>query len=187
MLMDIIQLVITVISIMLFLRVYWIQAGSSSLISMMNMQKKEVLNEIEIESIDKELDNETIIDALSYLNLVSKLYLNHCININMLRTFEGVMIKFLNNKNVQKIYEEIYYEFRDTMKTAEPPYINFIYATNLLVGVNKRLNKRALFSPVFSWFYLIYKKLFFNIRPSSNRNWKLALEVFESNNDVKTT
>ena len=187
MVIDIIQLAITVISIMLFLRVYWIQAGSNSLISMMNMQKKEVLNEIEIESTHKELDHETIIEALSYLNLVSKLYLNHCININMLRTFEGVMIKLLNNKKAQKIYKEIYYEFRDIMKTAEPPYINYIYTTNLLVSVNKRLNKRSFFSPIFSWFYLIYKKLFFNIRSSSNRNWKLALEVFESNNNVKTS
>ena len=84
MVLDIFQLTITVISILLFLRVYWIQAGSNSLISMMNMQKKEVLNEIEIEGNCKELDRKTIIGALSYLNLVSKLYLNHCINISML-------------------------------------------------------------------------------------------------------
>jgi len=187
MVIEIFQLVITVISIMLFLRVYWIQAASNSLVSMMKMKKKEVLNEIEIESTHKELDHETIIEALSYLNLVSKLYLNNCINTNMLRTFEGVMIKLLNNKKAQKIYEEIYYEFRDTIKTAEPPYINLIYATNLLVSVNKKLNNRNFVSPLFSWFYLIYKKLFFNIRPSSDKNWKLALAIFESNNDVKAS
>jgi len=89
MVIDILQLVITVVSIMLFLRVYWIQAGSNSFISMMNMQKKEILNEIEIDNTHKELDRDTIIRALSYLNLVSKLYLNHCINVNMLRTYEG--------------------------------------------------------------------------------------------------
>ena len=181
MVFDIFQLAITVISIMLFLRVYWIQAGSNSLISMMNMQKKDVLNEIEIEPTCEDCDRETIIGALSYLNLVSKLYLNHCININMLRTFEGVMIKLLNDKKAQNIYREFYSEFRDNIKTAEPPYINLIYTTNMLVNINKRLNKRTFFSPFFSWFYLIYKKAFFNMRSSSKRNWKLALEVFDSN------
>jgi hypothetical protein len=152
----------------------------------MNMQNKEVLNEIEIDSDHKELDHATIIEALSYLNLVSKLYLNHCININMLRTFEGVMIKLLNNEKAQNIYKDIYYEFRDTLMTAEPPYINLIYTTNLLVGVNKRLNKRTFLSPVISWFYLFFKKLFFNIRSSSTRNWKMAFQVFESNTDMDT-
>ncbi len=179
MVLDIFQLVITVISILLFLRVYWIQAGSSSLISMMNMQKKEILNEIEIEGTCKELDRKTIIGALSYLNLVSKLYLNHCINISMLRTFEGVIIKLLNDQKAQKIYSEFFYEFRDQIKTAEPPYINLVFTANLLININKRLNKRRFFSPIHSWFYLIRKKIFFNLRSSSKRNWQLASDVFK--------
>lgn len=180
MVFDIFQLIITVISILLFLRVYWIQAGSNSLISMMNMQKNGALNEIEISNETKDLDREIIIEALSYLNLVSKLYLNHCININMLRTFEGVMIKLLNNKKTKRIYREIYFEFQNNIETAEPPYINLIYATHLLVSTNKILNKRTLFSPFQSWCYLIYRKFYFDLRSSSIKNWRLASNVFKN-------
>ena len=180
MLIDIFQLVITVISILLFLRVYWIQASSNSLISMMNMQKKEALNEIEIGNNNIELDRKVIIKTFSYLNLVSKLYLNHCININMLRTFEGVMIKLLNNKKAKSIYREIYYEFLNNIKTAEPPFINLIYTTDILVTLNKILNKRNLFSPLYSWGYLAYKKVYFSIWSTSKRNWNLAENVFNT-------
>ncbi len=180
MVFDIFQLIITVVSILLFLRVYWIQAGSNSLISMMNMQKNGSLNEIEISNRAKELSRENIIESLSYLNLVSKLYLNHCININMLRTFEGVMIKLLKNEKTKIIYQEIFYEFQTNIKTAEPPYINLIYATHMLVTINKILNKRTLYSPLLSWFYLVYQKIYFNTRSSSIRNWKLAAHVFDS-------
>ena len=180
MLIDIFQLVITVISILLFLRVYWIQASSNSLISMMNMQKKEALNEIGIGNNNIELDRKVIIKTFSYLNLVSKLYLNHCININMLRTFEGVMIKLLNNKKAKSIYREIYYEFLNNIKTAEPPFINLIYTTDILVTLNKILNKRNLFSPFYSWGYLAYKKVYFSIWSTSKRNWNIAENVFNT-------
>lgn len=180
MLIDIFQLVITVISILLFLRVYWIQASSNSLISMMNMQKKEALNEIEIGNNNIELDRKVIIKTFSYLNLVSKLYLNHCININMLRTFEGVMIKLLNNKKAKSIYREIYYEFLNNIKTAEPPFINLIYTTDILVTLNKILNKRNLFSPFYPWGYLAYKKVYFSIWSTSKSNWNLAENVFNT-------
>ena len=180
MVIDIITLTITVVSIMLFLRVYWIQAGSNSLISMMNMQKKEVLNEIEIGDSCNNLDRETIIGAFSYLNLVSKLYLNYCININMLRTFEGVMIKLLKDEKAKKIYKEIYNEFRDIIKSSEPPYMNLVYTTNMLVNINKRLNSHSFLSSTISWFYMINKKIFFNIHSSNRRNWSLASKVFES-------
>jgi len=182
MIFNIFQLIVTVISILLFLRVYWIQAGSNSLISMMNMQKNGLLNEIEISNSSKELSRENVIESLSYLNLVSKLYLNHCININMLRTFEGVMIKLLKNEKTKIVYQEIFHEFQTNIKTAEPPYINLIYASHMLVDTNKILNKRALFSPLFSWFYLVYKKIYFNYRSSSLKNWKLASNVFDSIN-----
>ncbi len=99
----------------------------------------------------------------------------------MLRTFEGVIIKLLNDKKTQNIYSEFYYEFRDDIKSAEPPYMNLVYTANLLVNINKRLNKRKLFSPVLSWFYLMQKKVLFSIRSSSKRNWQLASEVFLSN------
>jgi len=75
------------------------------------------------------------------------------------------MIKLINNKKTQKIYEEFYYEFKDNIKTAEPPYINLIYTTNMLVNINKILNKRRFFSPLFSWFYLVYKIFFLTFDP----------------------
>jgi len=146
----------------------------------MNMQSNGALNEIEISKNAKELSREKIIESLSYLNLVSKLYLNHCINVNMLRTFEGVMIQLLENEKTKKLYREIFNEFKTNLKTAEPPYINLIYATHMLVTINKILNKRSLFSPLLSWFYLVHQKIYFNTRSSSMRNWKLASHVFAS-------
>lgn len=176
--MEIFQLVITIISVVLFLRVYWIQAGSSSLISMMNMQKNGILNEIEFGVTAEKLDRKNIIKALSYLNLVSKLYLNHSININMLRTFEGVMIKLLHAEITKKVYKDIYFDFHDNIKSAEPPYINLIYATNMLVNLNIILNRRTLISPAQAWFYKVYKNFYFSILPSSKGNWKLASNLF---------
>jgi len=146
----------------------------------MNMQSNGALNEIEISKNAKELSREKIIESLSYLNLVSKLYLNHCINVNMLRTFEGVMIQLLENEKTKKLYREIFNEFKTNLKTAEPPYINLIYATNMLVNVNRILNKRTWFSPLHSWLYLVYQKIYFTSWSSSLRSWKLASNVFDS-------
>lgn len=179
--MEILQLVITVISILLFLRIYWIQAGSNSLVGMMNMQKKEILNEIEFGVNAPELDRQSIIEAMSYLNLVSKLYLNNSINVNMLRTFEGVMIKLLEVEATQKLYREIYFEFKDNIKTAEPPYINLIYATNLLINLNRIQNQRHFYSPTQAWLYKMHQKIYFGFRPFSQKNWKLAARVFDQN------
>lgn len=177
--MEVLQLIITVLSVILFLRIYWIQAGSNSLVGMMNMQKKEILNEIEFGIHAPELDRKSILEAMSYLNLVSKLYLNNSINVNMLRTFEGVMIKLLEVEVTQKIYKEIYFDFKDSIKTAEPPYINLIYATHMLINLNRILNHRSFYSPAHAWFYKIYKKLYFSFRPFSRKNWQLAARVFE--------
>jgi len=183
MIFDSLQLIVTVLSVLLFLRIYWIQASSNSLVSMMSMQQKELLNEIELDGSDescKEMERQTILSALSYLNLVSKLYLNYSININMLKTFEGVMIKLLKDEKVKQIYEEVFYEFRDKLETAEPPYINLIYTTQILRQSNKILNERGWFSPLRARVYISYKKIYFSSRAFSRLNWKLAENVFES-------
>ena len=178
--MESFQLIIALVSIILFLRVYWIQASSNSLISMMNMQNKKILNEIEFGETGKEIDRKTIIEALSYLNLVSKLYLNHSINVSMLRTFEGVMIKLLDHPQAKSVYHEIFTDFQQNVKTAEPPYINLIYATNMLVNLNTILNKRSWFSSLYAWFYIFYKKHYFTQIPHSKTNWELAANVFST-------
>ncbi len=165
--LDILQIAITVLSILLFLRIYWIQASSNSLVSMMNMQKKEILSEIEFAEPDEKLKRMTVIEAFSYLNLVAKLYLNHSINTNMLKTFEGVMIKLLNDQVAQEVYREIFFDFRDNIKTAEPPYINLIFAADMLVTSNRMLNRRGWLTPLTVWMYMIYKKFYFKARPFS--------------------
>ena len=154
---------------------------------MMNMQKKELLNEIEFGGSCNQMDRETIIGIISYLNLVAKLYLNNSINTNMLKTFEGVMIKILCDENVRVLYEKIFYEFKDEIKTAEPPYINLIYTVNLLLNTNRILNRRSFFSNISAWFYVMRKKIYFSTWASSARNWKLAEQVFANIEDQVET
>ncbi|TCN70620.1 hypothetical protein [Acetobacteroides hydrogenigenes] len=174
-----IQTLITILSIYLFLRIYWIQASSASLINMMGIQKHHILNEVDfVNSI--QIDRDTIIEALSYLNMVSKLYLNNSINFNMLKTFEGIMIKLLERDDVCLVYEKIFYEFRDVIKTAEPPYINLIYTVDILKRSNILLKKGFPCSLYALRVYPRLKKTAFHFNPGSSYKWQIASNIFLS-------
>jgi len=171
------QTIVTILSIYLFLRIYWIQASSASLINMMGIQKHHILNEVDfVNSI--QIDRDTIIEALSYLNMVAKLYLNNSINFNMLKTFEGIMIKLLEREDVREEYQKIFNEFRDVIKTAEPPYINLIYTVDILKKSNCLLKKGFPFTVYALRIFPKLKKTAFHFNPGSRYKWQIAGNVF---------
>lgn len=179
-----IQLLVTIVSIFLFLRIYWIQASSASLIHMMGVQKHHILNEVDFVDSAR-INRDTLIEALSYLNMVAKLYLNNSINFNMLKTFEGVMIKVLGRKDVQEVYREIFLEFRDELKTAEPPYINLIYTVDLLKKSNGCLKKGFPYTIFALRIYPRLKKTSFHFNPGSKSKWELASNIFLSKDSIE--
>lgn len=173
------QLIITLASLFLFLRIHWIQASSTSLMRLMRMKRRNVLNEIDLKNTDKIKRND-ILETLSFLNLVAKMYLNSGININMLRTFEGVMIKVFEVDSIKSEYANVFHEFKNELNTAEPPYINLIYVVDLIKKSNKLLRRKSLFFMLYTRLYFFFKKINFKYYPGSKRNWKLAQSVFSN-------
>ncbi len=112
--------------------------------------------------------------------MVSKLYLNNSINFNMLKTFEGIMIKLLERDDVCLVYEKIFYEFRDVIKTAEPPYINLIYTVDILKRSNILLKKGFPCSLYALRVYPRLKKTAFHFNPGSSYKWQIASNIFLS-------
>jgi hypothetical protein len=96
----------------------------------------------------------------------------------MVRTFEGIMIKVLEMENVKIEYSRIFHEFETELKTAEPPYINLIYATHLIKKSNKLSRNSSIFMMIYMKLYLWYKKINFKFFPGSKSNWKLARNIF---------
>lgn len=167
-LLTLISIILAILSLFLFLRIYRIQASSAALVSLMSMRNAELLTEVSFAPKEQNaqlLNERQILEILSYLNLVGKLYLNNAITINMLRTYEGVIIDLLKKKEVIKYYLNVYRDFKEK-GAGEPPYINLIYSRYILLKGNFTVNKGLVLSYQRSLLYMTALKLKFNFTPN---------------------
>lgn len=171
--------IVAFISFLYFIKMSKIQSGSTSLLNMMDMKNHELLTEVTIvKEKDKKLPQKEVIEIISYLNLVSKLYLNSSINSNMLRTFEGVILKIFDRECVREEYQKIYNDFKFNIKAGEPPYINLIYTRYILLSSNNLINKKVFLYNKRSKLRMNQMKSKFINNPDHVFLWKLSEKPF---------
>lgn len=177
------SLLVSLTAFILTIKINTIQASSSALLQMMDMRKHQLLSEVRFLSSsesEEQLSPEEIIEILSYLNLVCKLYLNSAINNNILRTFEGVIIKIFNEDEVIKEYEKIYSDFKTNLSSGEPPYINLIYTRNIIINANKIVKKDSFLAYQRMLIFMSWLRFKFNILPNNSDLWKLSSKLIQN-------
>lgn len=177
------SLLVSLISFILTFRITTIQKNSTALLQMMEMRKSNLLTEISFpiaNSRSRKLSSEKVVEILGYLNLVCKLYLNSGINNNILRTFEGVIIEVFRREDVVKEYGKVYLDFKEDIKTAEPPYINLIYTRHILLKANELINRREPFSFQRMLILMAFLRFKFVFMPNIDFWWSLSKSVANS-------
>ena len=175
-----VSLLVSLISFILTFRITTIQKNSTALLQMMEIRKSILLTEISFpiaNSRSRKLSSEQIIEILGYLNLVCKLYLNSGINNNILRTFEGVIIEVFRREDIVKEYGKVYLDFKEDIKTAEPPYINLIYTRHILLKANELINRRKPFAFQRMLILMAFLRFKFIFMPNIDFWWSLSKSV----------
>lgn len=152
-----------------------LQVGSASLLSVASMRGKHLLTLLDPQfHCDPERRPSDILEALEFLNIVAKLYLNSCINLNMMRTYEPEVLRLLRNPLVTEEYGRILESFRRDPHIGEPPYINLIYVAHILLRLNSILRGPGGLSYYRSLTLAFVLKLKFRWWPDRRPLWHLC-------------